>query len=170
MIHDVLTAIALKLSSISTIKYIDEDWGQLDYYNDNPPVKFPCVLLEIQQIPWQNELNLVQNGIMNISLTVADIKLSNTSFGAPTKQKTNAASIFTTLEDIHKALHGWRPVTDKNVALPDFKLLTRISTRKIKRDDGIRQFEVIYAVHCQDASALNKHNAVPKPTLRITDL
>src|SRR5574343_1055189 len=101
MIHDVLTAIALKLSSISTIKYIDEDWGQLDYYNDNPPVKFPCVLLEIQQIPWQNELNLVQNGIMNISLTVADIKLSNTSFGAPTQQKTNAASIFTTLEDIH---------------------------------------------------------------------
>ena len=168
MINDVLTAIAKKLSADTLIKHIDEDWGQLDFYTDNPPVKFPCVLLEIQQIPWSNEGNKVQDGIMNISVTVADIKMSNTSYNAPGAQKTKAAAIWTILENINKALHGWRPVITTGTPLPDFKSLTRISTRKIKRDDGIRQFEVIYAVHCQDASLHSTHFAVPKPVPKVT--
>ena len=142
--------------------------GQLDYYNDNPPVKFPCVLLEILQVPWNTEGRNVQDGIMNISVTVADIKLSNTSYNAPTAQKTNAAAIWTILEHVQKALHGWRPVITPGTPLPDFKSLTRISTRKIKRDDGIRQFEVIYAVHCQDSCLLNTRMAhVPMPTIIV---
>ncbi len=167
MINDVLTAIAKKLSTDTLIKHIDEDWGQLDFYTDNPPVKFPCVLLEIQQIPWLGEGNKVQDGIMNISVTVADMKMSNTSYNAPSAQKIHAAAIWTILENIHKALHGWHPVITTGTPLPDFRSLTRISTRKIKRDDGIRQFEVIYAVHCQDASTVHTHVANPKPKVRI---
>jgi hypothetical protein len=169
MINDVLTAIAKKLIADPLIKHIDEDWGQLDFYTENPPVKFPCVLLEIQQVPWNTEGNKVQDGIMNISITVADMKLSNTSYNAPTTQKTHAAAIWTILQNIHKALHGWRPVITTGTPLPDFKSLTRISTRKIKRDDGIRQFEVVYAVHCQDSSPYSVHYANPKPTVYIVE-
>ena len=27
---------------VPDLRYIAEDWGQLDFYNDAPPVKFPC--------------------------------------------------------------------------------------------------------------------------------
>ena len=30
-----------KLQELAELKYIDEDWGQLDAYSPNPPTKFP---------------------------------------------------------------------------------------------------------------------------------
>ena len=39
--------IQTRLDTISEIKYVDADWGQLDYYSPNFPVKFPCVLIDV---------------------------------------------------------------------------------------------------------------------------
>ena len=42
MINDILTAIMARLDATEpNLKYMDEDWGQLDSYQDAPPVKFP---------------------------------------------------------------------------------------------------------------------------------
>ena len=159
MINDILTAIISRLAEKEpNLKYMDEDWGQLDYYQESPPVKFPCALLELQQANWINQSQKLQDGVLSISIRIADIKLSNTSYRAPAGQKTSAAAIWLILENIHKALHGWRPQDN-----PSFGALTRISSRKVKRDDGIREFEVVYNTLCLDASPVNQqyHAAVP---------
>ena len=41
-------------TNVSKINYIDEDWGQLDYYAANFPVKFPCVLIDINHGQYSN--------------------------------------------------------------------------------------------------------------------
>ena len=152
MINDILTAIMARLDATEpNLKYMDEDWGQLDYYQDAPPVKFPCVLLELQGAHWRNQGRLVQDGEISISLRVADLKLSNTSYRAPVNQKAKAAAIWVILENIHKALHGWRPAE-----YPEFGTMARVSSRKVKRDDGIREFEVIYTCQATDSSAAVK--------------
>lgn len=161
MINDILTAIAERLGDTEpNLKYIDEDWGQLDYYHEHPPVKFPCVLLELQQASWKNQGKLVQDGIIDITVRVCDIKLSNTSFKAPQQQKTNAAAIWLILENIHKALHGWRPADQS-----EFNTLTRISSRRVKRDDGIREFEVVYSCMAIDKSATVKYYNIADPAI-----
>jgi len=150
MINQVLTEVSKRLSNqVETIKYIDEDWGQLDFYSEQPPVKFPCVLIDLQQASWRNQGVLVQDGTLMINIRVSDLKLSNTNMKAPESQKNKAASIWVLLESIHKALHGWRPADQ-----PTIGVLTRISTRKVKRDDGIREFEVVYSTVCTDSSAV----------------
>ena len=161
MINDILTAIAERLGDTEpNLKYIDEDWGQLDYYHEHPPVKFPCVLLELQQAAWKNQGKLVQDGIIDITVRVCDIKLSNTSFKAPQQQKTNAAAIWLILENIHKALHGWRPADQS-----EFNTLTRISSRRVKRDDGIREFEMVYSCMAIDESATVKYYNIADPAI-----
>jgi hypothetical protein len=152
MINDILTAIMERLAEKEpNLKYLDEDYGQLSYYQENVPVKFPCALLELQQTSWKNQSQKAQDGVLNISIRVADLKLSNTNYKAPTTQKTKAAAIWIVIENIHKALHGWRPLAN-----PEFGTLTRISTSRVKRDDGIREFELVYSSLCTDASAINQ--------------
>lgn len=150
MINDILTAIAARLGAeVPELKYIDEDWGQLDDYSDNPPVKFPCAVIEVQQAAWRNQSNKVQDGSVNISIRVADQRLSNTNLRAPAPQKLNAAAIWLIQEKIYKALHTWRPVD-----YPDFSSLTRVSSRKLKRDDGVREFEMIFTTVYVDKAAV----------------
>jgi len=164
MINDILTAIHIRIAlKEPNLKYMDEDWGQLDYYQESPPVKFPCMLLELQQASWKNQSQKVQDGDILISIRIADLKLSNTNPKAPAGQQAKAAAIWLILENIHKALHGWRPVTN-----PEFGTLTRISTRKVKRDDGIREFEVVYSTQCSDASAMNQqYTQYPEPVISV---
>lgn len=163
MINDILTAIHIRIALMEpNLKYMDEDWGQLDYYQENPPVKFPCMLLELQQATWKNQSQKVQDGEILISIRVADLKLSNTNPKAPAGQQAKAAAIWLILENIHKALHGWRPI-----AYPEFGALTRVSSRKVKRDDGIREFELVYSTLCSDDSAMNQEYHLADPVITI---
>lgn len=134
------------LEKVPALRYIDEDWGQLDYYSPDHPVKWPCVLIDIDQVQWRNQTKHIQDGIGQVSVRIADMKLGNTNVKAPANQKTAAGNILTVMEQAYKFLHGW--TGDRR-----YGPMTRISTRKIKRDDGIREFEMLFAVQLVDSSA-----------------
>lgn len=160
MINDILTLIQQRLAEKEpNIRYMDEDWGQLDYYNDNPPVRWPALLLDLQSASWINQSQKVQDAPLMIALTVADVKTTNTSLMAPANQKDSAAAIWVVLENIHKALHGWQPIHRRS----QFGTLSRVSTRRVKRDDGIRQFEVVYSCFCVDDSAADQLYNIADP-------
>jgi len=45
-----LTALFARIKTVTAIKWIDEDFGQIDnYQGDRPPVSFPCALVAIDQ-------------------------------------------------------------------------------------------------------------------------
>lgn len=136
-----------RLVSLATAaRYIDEDWGQLDYYSASPPAKWPCILVDIGQIPWSNQGELVQTGLGTITVRVADLRLSNSNVKAPEAQRQKAAGILDLLERINAGLHGWTADTANGP-------LTRLSTSRLKRDDGIREYEMVYQVQLIDDSA-----------------
>lgn len=136
---------------IPALKYIDEDWGQLDYFMPNAPVKYPCALINISNINYSNQGKLVQHGLGNIVITIADIKLTNTSSQAPVLQKQAAWKVFDTIEAVHIALHGWN---GGSVNAPSFYgPLTRTSVTRRKNDDGINLYDIVFAVAIKDDSA-----------------
>lgn len=143
-----LSSIKERISEkIDSVRYIDEDWGQLDYYAPDHPVKWPCVLIDISQVRWSNQGKHLQTGIAEVAITVADMKLSNTNRQAPAGQSKAAGHIFDLLQQVFASLHGWAP--NQSVGP-----LTRTLTRKISRDDGIRQFEVVFAAQITDQDAI----------------
>ena len=104
---DIQTRITTK---VSALKYVDEDWGQLDYFSQHPPVQYPCCLFDIGDVTWTNQGKKQQSGTANIVITVANLKLSNTSAKAPIGQKNNAWGIHSTIiQAIHQSLHGYMP-------------------------------------------------------------
>jgi len=129
----------------SSSKYVDEDWGQLDYYAPNFPVQWPCTLIDVTDINFDNigkdrkatPVNRQQaQGI--VTLTIANLKLTNSSGQAPQLQKDNVWSIWDLIEETHKLMQGFR-ISENGGDL------IRRSLQRIKRDDGVQQYDITYS-------------------------
>ena len=145
-----LEKIQEKLSEVAGLKYIDENWGQLDYYSPNMPVQYPCVLIDIGQVQYSNlgkdlTKRPVQRqiGSVQLRLTRANMRLTNTSIQAPRGQKEEAWAIWILIEQIHQKLHG-------SVLLPNVSPLIRASQQRTLRDDGLQEYEVYYNCEVQN--------------------
>lgn len=144
---------------VPVVKYVDEDWGQLDDYSPNFPVKYPCVLVDCYSADYSNLGNLVQQGNCTIRLLIADLRLSNSSNAAPNSQKEKNASFYDTMKSIYTALHGWHRVGG------NYTKLIRTAERRIKRDDGLKVHEMLFSVQIKDITA--KPVLVSKTTKEI---
>lgn len=140
----ILLAIQAKLQEIPEIKYVDEDWGQLNLYLPDIPVQWPCVLFEVKDGNFDNIGNnrLVipnerQMGRFSVDVVIGNLKLTNTSGRAPLSQKNKAWIIHTLENKVHEKLQGFR--ADFNCS----KLIRR-SCQTVKRDDGVQEKHVIY--------------------------
>ena len=139
-----LKSIQTKLATVTDLKYVDEDWGQLDDYSPNPPVKWPCCLIDLDNAVYTN-LGIDrsatpqnrQQATASVVFKYANMKLTRTSSKAPESQKDNAWLLHEIIEKSHEVLHGFRPT-------PESGVLLRTTWRKVKRDDGIQVFLVTY--------------------------
>lgn len=146
MITDILKNLQTVLATIPELKYIDQNWGQLDDYSPNPPTQFPLVLIDVGTMQYndigRDRYSNPQNRQMGngtIVLNIANLKLTNTSFMAPQQHKNDAWNIFNIIELVHEKLHGICPQGASSSLL-------RTNMRKIKRDDGIQEFEITYTI------------------------
>lgn len=140
----ILQSIQNKLSEIKELQYIDQDWGQLNDYAPNIPVKWPCALIDTQSGTFFNLSKDFtktpkdrQIGRFNVEITIANLKLTNTSFLTPQKQKNDAWEIYSLIEKVHAQLHGFSPNDNCSKML-------RSSFQKTQRDDGVLQYTIIY--------------------------
>lgn len=135
-----------QLSTVTALQYIDEDWGQIDDYGPHTPVKWPCCLVDFADADYsdigtdrsatpQNR----QQATGSITFNFANMKIGNSSKNAPINQKDQAYLLVGIIEEAHKKIHGFRPGVNSGS-------LIRKSFRRIKRDDGIQQYRVVYTI------------------------
>ena len=146
----ILQTIQDKIATVSEINYVDENWGQLDYYSPNMPVKWPCCLIDLNDGFYSNigqdatkKPKRRQNGKFALRLTLADVKLTNTSKLAPQSQKNNAWKIYGIMENLHEVLHGFNPGINCSALL-------RRGFQRVLRDDGVTEFQIIYEFEVQN--------------------
>ena len=114
------------------------------------PVQFPCALIDVQQVQFSNfgrdmSKKPVQRqiGTIQIKITVANMRLSNSSMQAPRRQKEEVWAIWGIIEKIHQQLHGVS-------LLPNVSALIRSSQSRTLRDDGVQEYEVYYSCEVQN--------------------
>lgn len=139
MIPPIFKSIQEKLQEEPKIKYISEDWGQLNYYDSACPVQWPCVLFDINQGTFSNIGHTKQEGSLSITVTVAHLRLTPNSARASTKQIEHSWEVGHLVEGVHQLLQGFRPVEQHGK-------LIRTSMRKTKRADSIKQYEITYTL------------------------
>ena len=95
-IKTILLAVQQRLAErVPELAYIDKNWGQLDY--EAPPVKWPCALLDIDEVPFSQ---IGGGGQIADGGTVE--MLVSPSAAAP--RKADAYRLIELLDKIHSAL------------------------------------------------------------------
>jgi hypothetical protein len=126
------------VQEVPALEYVDQDWGQMDFFPD-PPVEYPCALIDIQSAQYTHTGNFIQQGTLTVVIRLFDLKISDIT-------TQNVQKIWQLIEDVNKALHG------QNFLEEGYGLLVREQMRRTKRRDGYYQTELYYSVQFTDVS------------------
>lgn len=144
---EIIDAIQAQLATtVTDLKHVDENWGQLNLFGVEIPVQWPCSLIRLNTGIFSNLGTDVQakpmnrqEGNVSFEITFADMKLTNSSFKAPLLQKQKARSIWKIVEKAHENLQGWSPMSGTGK-------LIRTGIGSTLRDDGVQEIKVIYSI------------------------
>jgi len=134
-----------RLQTVTDLKYIDKDWGQLSY--DPPAVKYPCALVDFSAVSYEQLLLRNEMAELNLSITVANLRLTPSS--ALSKRKNDSFFTIELLDKIHNALH----LFSSDVFTP----LVRSSLDKIEADSGEEIYRLNYHTSYKVTPQNNTH-------------
>ena len=137
-----LNALKTRLSGVTTLRHIDCQWGQLAY--DQPPVKYPCALIEIAS----SDIRAVKPDALHVgaavTISIADLRFNRNQAGA--------FDVFDTVEAVASRLQGW---TDGRFG--------RLSLTEIRPNGDIQPGFVVYQLTFSTSFGLEP-SAEPEPT------
>lgn len=133
----ILSAVMGRLSeSVPDLRYIAEDWGQLDFYNEAPPVKFPCALISVSNIKFESQTFEERRATMTILIRVADAPAVSGTQTAPESYRERAFAILELMEQIGDCLYGFGG--------EEFNELEQKTITHYTREDAIREYAMLF--------------------------
>ncbi len=132
-------------TALPELIYIDEDFGQLDIYADKSnPVTYPCVLIEVEEVGWNELSPKEQSGSANIAIRLVIDCYDDTHYGSGTESKIKER--FAMCKRLQSALQG--EAVDERM---DY--FTRIKSRNYTIGGGLKIYESNYQFDFHDGSA-----------------
>lgn len=120
-------------AAVPALKYIDKNWGQLNY--DQPPVQWPCALVDIESVNYSQMGKGYQKAEADIVITVGNVNHVRSS--ALAACKTDSYETIELLDNIHQVLQLY---TDGQ----HFQPLQRTNLRKVFSDKGAEIYTMTY--------------------------
>ena len=136
---EVISAIQDKITEeVTDLKYVDKDWGQLDY--DQPPVKYPFCLIDITDMDYSNLAHGTQIGTGQVVITVGVMHLTASSSQAPDKE--NSYKAVELLKKINDVVQTW--------SNGEFSNLIRTRTKKLYKSKGLDIYCAFYSTQWKE--------------------
>lgn len=108
---EILEAVMRRLKEqVPDLAYVSEDWGQMDYYNEAPPVKFPCALISVSHISFESETWGLRRARLTFLIRIADCPVLTGNMAAPEQHRSRAFAIFDLMEQVAIACMGSVPM------------------------------------------------------------
>lgn len=149
----VFLEIVKRLEAIPELRYVSEDWGQLNF--EQPPVNFPCALVDLGEIRYTQAGRNTQQAEATLNVTIADIRFDGITMALPKDKQGKAFEVFRIIESVNRQLHGYE--SEKH------SRLVRQGIKKIIREDAVREFLITYRFGFTDESAMPVYTNHPTP-------
>lgn len=133
----VLSAVMERLKEqVPDLQYISEDWGQLDFYERTPPVKFPCALVSVSGINFESQTSDCRWATMTILIRVADAPAVSGGMAAPESYRNRAFAIFDLMDKIGTSLYAFGG--------EEFNEIEQKAVTHYNREDAIREYAMLF--------------------------
>lgn len=134
------------------IVLVDEDYGQLNTDEDTYPVTFPCVLIQLEEINWQELGSGKQKGAATVRVKLAIDCYDDTHHTSGTAHK--AAERMRLYKKMHNQLNLFKGgiLKDENNVVVDkhFTPLKRLKSVFYSLPGAIKVYEAIYSCQVLD--------------------
>lgn len=157
-----LTAIQNRIvSEVPEIRWIDQDLGQLDFYEgERPAVAWPCVLVDFTTTTYDEFLESVQAASATIQFRLGFPPYSATDQKAPLKVRANGLKYYELEEKLFKAFQHWDA---DELCQP----MTRTSGITERREDPIRIRVMTFTTTFHDSSAVPETEKAQRPKIKF---
>ncbi len=146
---DIITATLQQLKTVNGVKYVAEDYGQLDFAGVYP-VKFPAVLVAPVNFQYETLLKdpnktpqLRQQAVGEFEFAVAVQMISKANAAAPAQTIDNALAIWDIVQGVHEKIQGFQPV-------PYSGAFVRKSIITERNDSGLKIVRITYDIGLHD--------------------
>ena len=151
-----LVAMQARLTEqVPELRWIDQDFGQLEIDGQRPAVAFPCALIDFpgsQFSQLQQNVELADNCAINVR--VGHDPYSNSNQLTPIDSREKALKYYELENKVYVALKGWNPTFEYEAETYDLcQPLNRIADATEKRDDSLRVRSLMFATSYEDATA-----------------
>jgi hypothetical protein len=145
----------------SAFRFIDQEMGQMEYHNgdNNPPVDWPCVLIDIDDAKFSELGDNIQQGDIKVVIRLGFPPFSGTDLLTPPEFRNKALFFYELEKAVNLVMHGWSPRlvtvsdTEPQADLTEiYKALIRESATTEKRQDFIRVRVLTYSLAMEDHS------------------
>lgn len=156
--EEILQAVMQKLAQIPELRWIDLNVGQMNI--QNPPVDYPCALIDIADIDYTTAGTHRQIGELQLEIELYFIVRSPANTLAPEHLREQAFGHFAIVRKIYTAL--------QNLSGQNFTGLTRIRTTRNKNYYP-RAITLTFKTTLEDRSAVPKYRKLShiKPDIQI---
>jgi hypothetical protein len=131
---------------------VDEDYGQLNTEAETYPVTFPCALIQLEEIDWQDVGGGKQKGTATVRVKLAIDCYDDTHYSSGTAQK--AADRMQLYKKMHQTLNMFKGGIlrdfDGNVIDKSFMPLRRTKSVFYSLPGGIKVYEGVYSCQMLD--------------------
>jgi hypothetical protein len=138
---EIFLAVTAQLKTITSLVWIDDDWGQADNYELRPEVDFPAALVSISY-PNTDDLHEEGGGTQLVKAQVTirlvfDGLMGETSVAAPDEVRAAALARYDVAEAVHAAMQGFDNAGSMNA-------MSRASQISESRRDTYKVIRMVY--------------------------
>ena len=134
---EILEAVMQRLTEqVPDLAYISEDWGQMDFYNNAPPVKFPCALISVNRISFESDTWELRRARLTFLIRIADCPALTGNMAAPQEHRQRAFAIFDLMEQVGNCLYGF--------GTEAFNDIEQQEITRYNREDAIREYAMTF--------------------------
>jgi hypothetical protein len=150
-------------TDVPAIRWIDQDFGQLEDYQVRPPVAFPCVLIDFNQTSYEEMNKRRQMANITFTLRLAFPAFSYAASVAPQSVRELALQYYELEQQLYECIQGF----DGGGLMQD---CTRSNAAtEGRKDDSLRVRVLTFTAMTEDSSAMPKYTKAPRPSLDLIE-
>lgn len=145
-------------ASVPEVKWIDQDFGQLEQFEHRPPVNFPCVLIDFPMAAYSGLSGLAQMAEITVQLRIGFAPFSQSSTRAPEKVREEAVKYYEIEQKIFEAVQGWQTDFCQPLIRINAGTEQRLSANDLADSIGLRVRVINFSTQFEDQSNTPVYN------------